>query len=143
MSLLVPTKFEQYRYHVDRFTNDMLDPAFWSSSYGDNFGAFKNVPGPCGEKLNILASDGLPDDGWEHVSVSLARIGKARLPNWEEMCFVKNLFWSDEDCVVQFHPPKSEHVSNYRVLHLWRWLLLDFPRPSDWMVGIKELGELK
>jgi hypothetical protein len=144
MSLLVPTKFEQYRYHSDRVIKDMRDPAFWTSNHGDNFGAFQDVPGPCGEKLNVFVSDGtLPGDGWEHVSVSLSRVGKARLPNWEEMCFVKNLFWDEEDCVVQFHPPKSEHVNNYRVLHLWRYLTLDFPRPPKEAVGVQSLGELK
>jgi hypothetical protein len=145
MSLLVPTKLEHYRHRAQVPSFDPRHADFWSSNPGDNFGAFHQVPGPCGEKLNILASDGLPlrEDGWEHVSVSLARSGKARVPNWEEMCFVKNLFWQEEDCVVQFHPPKSEHVSNYRVLHMWRCLGQEFPRPPGWMVGIKALGELK
>jgi hypothetical protein len=136
MTLCIPRKVEPYR---------VCQRSIWSSNPGDNFGAFDDVPGPCGEKLNILVSDGLPDDPvdcWEHVSVSLARVGKARLPNWEEMCWVKNLFWNPEDCVVQFHPPQSEHVSNYRVLHLWRSLDQEFPRPPGWMIGIKALGEL-
>jgi hypothetical protein len=134
---------EKYR-NVAPPSTDMRDPGFWTSNHGDNFGAFHKVPGPCGEKLNILVSDGTGlGDGWEHVSVSLARIGKARVPNWEEMCFAKNLFWHEEDCVVEFHPPKSQNVSNYRVLHLWRCLDQAFPRPPGWMVGIKALGELK
>jgi hypothetical protein len=28
-----------------------------------------------------------------------------------EMTFVKRLFWSSEDCVVQFHPPTSDHIN--------------------------------
>jgi hypothetical protein len=140
MTLCVPQRFEQYRLRSERYTENMLDPDFWASDPGDNFGAFKNVPGPCDERLNIVVSGGMPDDIWEHVSVSLARVGKARLPNWEEMQFVKNLFWHEEDCVVQFHPPKSEYVNNYRVLHLWR--SPDFPRPPGWMIGIKALGYL-
>jgi hypothetical protein len=142
MSLLVPTKLEKYRYRSDRVSTDLRDRDFWASNPGDNFGAFYEVPGPCGDKLTIIVSDGKLD-GWEHVSVSLSRGGKARVPNWEEMCFIENLFWDPEDCVVQFHPPKSEYVSNYRVLHLWRYLKSEFPRPPGWMVGIKELGELK
>lgn len=64
--------------------------------------------------LQVVASDG---GGWEHVSVSL----KNRTPNWKEMCFIKDLFWDDEETVIQFHPPKSEYVNQHpNCLHLWR-----------------------
>ena len=53
----------------------------------------------------------------EHVSVSLRR----RCPTWDEMCMVKDIFWADEECVVQFHPPKSKYVNFHPYcLHLWR-----------------------
>lgn len=90
------------------------------------------IDGPCGEVLRCQASDGL---GWEHVSVSRSRFN--RVPNWEEMCFVKNLFWDEEDCVVQFHPPKSEYVDNAPVLHLWRKTGENFELPHSSLVGIK------
>lgn len=55
--------------------------------------------------------------GWKHVSVSLAR----RCPTWEEMCRVKDIFWGEDECVVQFHPPKSEYVNLHPYcLHLWK-----------------------
>lgn len=55
--------------------------------------------------------------GWKHVSVSYSN----RCPTWEEMCRVKDIFWYDNECVVQFHPPKSEYVNNHPYcLHLWR-----------------------
>ena len=80
-----------------------------------------SIQGPCGEKLLIVASGADADDhlacGWEHVSVSTHR----RCPNWTEMCFVKDLFWRSDECVVQFHPPKSSYVNNHPFcLHLWR-----------------------
>jgi hypothetical protein len=92
--------------------------------------------GPCGETLCIIASgadDGDPvSNGWEHVSVSTQR----RCPNWIEMCFVKNLFWSDDECVVQFHPPKSEYVNLHQnCLHLWRHKYVEFPRPPTLLIG--------
>jgi hypothetical protein len=106
----------------------------YASRPGEPFGAFE-LPGPCGERLTIIASDGK----WEHVSVSIRR----RIPNWQEMCFVKDLFWAEDDCVVQFHPPKADYVNNYsKVLHLWRWTGGAFPRPPNILVGFKELGEL-
>jgi len=114
----------------------------YGTARGDRFGAFI-VPGPCGRELTIIADDGAAGGvigGWEHVSVSTTR----HPPNWREMCFVKDLFWPPEDCVVQYHPPASKHVNNHpRCLHLWRWTRGDFPAPPPILVGIKELGELQ
>ncbi len=76
--------------------------------------------------FTVIASDG---GGWEHVSVSL----NTRTPTWEEMCRIKDLFWGDEDRVVQFHPPRSEYVNNHpHCLHLWRptGVTMPFPPPS-------------
>lgn len=64
--------------------------------------------------------------GWEHVSVSYPN----RCPTWEEMCRVKNMFWNDDECVVQYHPPKSDYVNNHPYcLHLWRKCGKDFELP--------------
>ena len=64
--------------------------------------------------LNVIASDGMD---WEHVSVSLPN----RTPNWREMCFIKDLFWDEEDVVIQYHPKKSEYVNRHdNCLHLWK-----------------------
>lgn len=98
------------------------------SSYGNN-GVF-SIPFESYE-FRAIASDG---DGWEHVSVSL----KHRCPNWKEMCFIKNLFWDEEDCVVQFHPPKSEYVDNCETcLHLWKLAGEEIKRPPSILVGFK------
>ena len=57
--------------------------------------------------------------GWEHVSVSIP--SEKRTPTWEEMCYIKSLFWQEEDAVVQLHPPKSQYVDMHPYcLHLWR-----------------------
>ena len=33
----------------------------------------------------------------------------------------KALFWDEDDCVIQYHPPRSEYVNNHQnCLHLWR-----------------------
>lgn len=114
----------------------------YASTYKDGgYGLFV-LMGPCAAELTILSSEGDLNDiseGWEHVSVSTPR----RCPNWQEMCFVKNLFWHEEECVVQFHPPQSEWINNHRfVLHLWKHKTKEFPRPPSILVGVKELGEL-
>lgn len=86
--------------------------------------------------VQVMASDGM---GWEHVSVSR----KDRCPTWDEMCQVKAIFWDDEDCVMQLHPPRSEWVNNHsRCLHLWRPMGEAIPAPPMYMVGIQEAGTL-
>lgn len=64
--------------------------------------------------------------GWEHVSVSYSK----RTPTWDEMCKVKDMFWNDNETVVQYHPPKSEYVNLHEhCLHLWRQKNTDFETP--------------
>ena len=104
---------------------------YYASRHGDPYGAF-TIQGPCGEKLRILAVDAHEESVWEHVSVSTSR----RVPNWQEMCFVKNLFWSEDEWVVQFHPAKVDYVNMHPfTLHLWR--TVGFPTPPSNLVGIK------
>jgi hypothetical protein len=91
------------------------------------------LPGPSGATLTVVASDGsgwtedgLPGPPFEHVSVSC----QARCPTWPEMAFVKSIFWSDEELVLQFHPPKSEYINDHEFcLHLWRPIGVDIPLP--------------
>lgn len=83
-----------------------------------------------GRRLCVVASSGA---AWEHVSVSL----RNRTPNWQEMCFVKDLFWDEEECVIQYHLPKSQYVNNHDYcLHLWRPLNFDIPTPPTILTGI-------
>ncbi len=86
--------------------------------------------------INIVCSD---YDGWEHVSVSRS---DAKMPTWLDMCYIKEKFWSDEETVMQLHPPKSEWISNHdKCLHLWRPTGItpasQIPRPPSIMVGVK------
>jgi len=112
----------------------------YGTHHGDKWGLFL-IDGPCGRKLRIISSgdDGDLGNRWEHVSVSLEN----RCPNWPEMCFVKSLFWDDEDTVMQLHPPKSRWINNHQFcLHLWRSLDQEIPLPPDIAVGHKDLGVL-
>lgn len=73
----------------------------------------------------VIASDG---GNWEHVSVSV--IGQKRCPLWDEMKWIKEQFFSDEETVVQFHPRKSEYVDVHPfVLHLWKQVNSDYLLP--------------
>ena len=111
---------ERYRYRKGPFGSD--------ENSGNN--GYFVIPFESFE-LAVIASDGA---GWEHVSVSLSK----RTPNWREMCFIKEMFWDDEDCVVQYHPPRSDYVNNHdNCLHLWRPINGLIPRPDSILVGFK------
>lgn len=107
-------------------------------------GAFFIPSRPGRAPFKVIASDGsgMPEDPtaqWEHVSVSLPD----RCPTWEEMCKIKALFWDDDDCVMQLHPPRADWVNNHSYcLHLWRPADAEIPRPPGWMVGDPSLGVL-
>ena len=104
-------------------------PPFLSSPEDKNNGLFVI------KWLNVkcIASDG---GGWEHVSVS--RLDSIDSPIWQHMCIVKDLFWDEEDVVVQFHPKKSEYINNHPgCLHLWRKQGHEFELPPSIMVGYK------
>lgn len=88
---------------------------FWSNP-GETQGRFF-IPGPFNQTLQVLASSGTDEILWEHVSVSLPN----RCPNWLEMCFIKSLFFDDEEIVMQLHPAKSQYINNHPYcLYLWR-----------------------
>lgn len=74
--------------------------------------------------------------GWEHVSVAPRQ--RKVVPSWEDMCLLKEMFFTDDECVVQYHPPKSENVNNLsNCLHLWRPVKETIPMPPSIMVGFK------
>ncbi len=98
------------------------------STYGNNGAFIIRNKRKLNTSLRVIASD---SGGWEHVSVSLT----SRCPTWEEMQSVKNLFWDDEDCVIQFHPPKSAYKNCHPfTLHMWRPVGIELPRPPTSMV---------
>lgn len=122
---------------TERFREPMTGTPYESRT-GDQFGAFY-VKAPGGVRLKVIVGDGedwqaigLPGEPWEHVSVSAA----VRCPTWEEMCFVKRLFFRSDECVVQFHPPESEYVNLHEYcLHLWHCPTIRFPMPPHECVG--------
>lgn len=86
--------------------------------------------------LKVMSS-GKTDPDFEHVSVSL----RNRCPNWQEMCFVKDLFWGEDEVVMQLHPAKKDWINNMETcLHLWKPLKQEIPLPPTIAVGLKELN---
>lgn len=126
-------------FHVpERFRARMQGLAAINHAGAGNNGVFF-IPNPNGAStltLRVICSDQM---GWEHVSVSC----KSRTPTWAEMSYVKDLFWDEEDAVMQLHPPRSTWVNNHpHCLHLWRPLGASIPLPPPIMVGMAGVGQL-
>lgn len=86
-------------------------------------------------KLFVIASNGFD---WEHVSISIK--DKKRCPTWDEMCFVKSVFWDKQDMVIQYHPAEEDYISFHDYcLHLWRPINQIIPAPDYILVAPKGL----
>jgi hypothetical protein len=108
--------------HPDLEAYRRVHPAL-GPSQGD-YGYF--VYGPC----KIISSGSGSD--WEHVSVSCVD----RCPTWDEMCKIKDLFWSEAETVLQFHPKKSAYVNAHEFcLHLWKRIGEDHALPPKHLIG--------
>lgn len=68
-----------------------------------------------GQKGSVVFS---PDEGgWQHVSFSPY---SGKLPTWDAMCELKDIFFDDEEEAIQLHPKKSQYVNvKENCLHLW------------------------
>jgi len=94
-----------------------VHPILGESPVGEMYGFFAR-PLNSLEEMRIISSGHAE---WEHVSVSIASQSGGRTPWWEEMAYVKGLFWGDDETVLQFHPKRSEYVDVHpHCLHLWK-----------------------
>lgn len=121
---------------VERFR--LREGALRSNSTFGNNGAFR-IPHPSGVVFLCVVSDGMD---WEHVSVQAIDSEQSRIPTWNEMQYVKELFFEDEEVVMQLHVAKSKHLNLHpNVLHLWRPLKATIPLPPSQMVAPKDNDE--
>lgn len=98
---------------IDRYR--AVHPTLGDSPSGSNAGYF--VVPVLGVRVHVISSGTDVENGWEHVSVSHPK----RCPTWNEMQQIKELFWTDHETVVQFHPKKSAYINRMEFcLHMWR-----------------------
>ena len=94
------------------------------------YGIF-SIPLSSGENATVVANNGLSDSEWEHVSVSTPY----RCLTWEEMCKVKDLFFYEDEVVIQIHPAKKDYVNLHNFcLHLWKPKTKEIPLPPPYLV---------
>jgi hypothetical protein len=133
--------------HINRYR---LRTGPYASTPADGPYGFFMIPIP-GRPMALYCmvsagGEGSSGEGWEHVSVRTEHATdpkKGRCPTWEEMCIAKNLFWDEEETVMQLHPPKSEWINNHpHVLHLWKPTHCEIPRPPGILVGKRDDREV-
>lgn len=70
------------------------------------------------------------DVAWEHVSIHAEQGSQQFTPHWDEMAYIKDMFWSPEDVVMQLHPARDAYVNLHaNTLHLWRPIGVEIPTP--------------
>jgi hypothetical protein len=95
---------------------------------GEDGGAFALKSPTDRRVLAVIASNG---DAWDHVSVS--RVD--RCPNWEEMEYVKRLFFNDDEVAMQLHVAVTDHINAHPYcLHIWMPQGEKIPLPPSEMV---------
>ena len=111
---------------LDKYRDTIAEREIYGGVGDAGNGCFKVYVG--GRSFFVVASNG---GGWEHISVSPRNRKRQTCPTWEEMCEIKAMFFAPEECVVQYHPPKSDYVNNYPYcIHLWRPTGgVEIPRP--------------
>ena len=62
---------------------------------------------------------GRNEDGFEHVSISPTKVYK--MPSWNDMAQLKDIFFYPEEEAYQIMPKKSQYVNlKNNCLHIWR-----------------------
>ena len=88
----------------------------------------------CGWNGSVIFSY---EGGWEHCSVS--PYVKRIVPDYDALCQLKNVFWSEDEDVIQVFPRKENYVNNLsNCLHLWRCYYTDMILPPSCFVGIRK-----
>lgn len=78
----------------------------------------------------VIASNG---GGWEHVSVSPEK--SKQIPRWEEMCKIKEMFFENDETVIQYIMAKKDNINfKENCLHLWRPTEQTIPTPPKYFV---------
>lgn len=107
---------ERYRFHHPTL----------GGGHGSN-GCFRIPRGKV--VLGVISSSG---EGWDHVSVSLPH----RTPTWDEMIFIKRMFFEADEAAIMIAPPESSYVNVHpHCLHWWRPLMTSIPLPPTWMIA--------
>jgi len=89
--------------------------------------------------LRVLVSLDHVQDGTEWLHVSVSR--RDRIPSYQDLIEVKDLFITPEREAIQVFPPRDKHVNDHpHCLHLWS--RIDGPVMPDMRIYEPALGRL-
>ncbi len=126
---------EQVKTLINSFWGDIAEylpkrlPQGWRQLGNDTLSPV-SYAGPKGLKVMVSCMTELDGRGWKHVSFS----HRDRLPTYEEMVKIKQIFIGSNADAIQLLPRASRHVNEHPYcLHLWSCitepdLLPDFTR---------------
>ncbi len=112
-------------YETEQAVPRVLPPG-WDVDHGCGNVLFNRSIG-----ISVIISAERHDDGRRWLHVSLAR--RSRLPTWDDVRLIKDLFVGRGRKAIQILPPENEYVNVHpHCLHLWSCLdddgLPDFRR---------------
>ncbi len=82
--------------------------------------------------LCVIVSWGLD---WDHVSVHSRSTKGGFTPSWEDMAYIKKLFFKPSETAVQFHPSSDSYINCHEnTLHIWRPQKTEIELPPKIMV---------
>lgn len=96
---------------------------------------------PLDDSIARISAMRFDEDLWEHIMVDCELL--QRCATYQEMSFVKDLFWPGNELAFQVHPAKSEYV-NYKpyALHLWRHRLISPRVEKQFSERINEISKI-
>ena len=106
-------------------------PFAWKKlgDFGEHGGQYRDLSG-----LGVIVTAAVEEDGRPWLHVSFSRVD--RIPSWEDVIAVKELFVGRDRLAVQVFPPRDEHVNLHPYcLHLWCCLEDGFRPTPDFRRG--------
>lgn len=76
--------------------------------------------------------------GWEHVSISPTNAEK--IPTWNDMCQLKDIFFAGDEEALQLHPKRGKYVNlKDNCLHLWKPRGIDIMQTLDACIAVFQI----
>lgn len=117
--------------HLNKYRNVEKEKQIMQEAFRKSLAGIFENPLNSEETALVIADNGVNSSEWEHVSASTP----LRCLTWEEMCKIKDLFFNEDETVIQIHPAKNNYVNVHQFcLHLWKPKNKELPLPDPDLV---------
>ncbi len=116
---------------LDRYRYDKKQPEFIKDNSRRSLIGIFEIPLNKKETVSVIADNGISFPEWEHLSVSTSK----RFLTNEEIHFIKDIFFNDDEIVIQIYSKNNivKSKKNY-CIHLWKLKTEDIPLPPMYML---------